>query len=345
MADGVPWQGRPAQLSAMQLAFDDAANRLAQRLEAESIAPPSPLRRPSRLMLTGTPAPGRLEAAAADPSLDEARALCGTAWTNRLAALLPDGWSLGPCVGAGDGERLEPPCFDSVEATKLAAIGGTPSHMGRLPSLRSGLRLNFIFQNEDEGRLVLRGHENLVNEFALRPGEHLASMFCGYPPFRRDGMNNSLLFDTTAGRSTPRVTTRRYRSGPERFIKAPPGLAIRNFYGRVKKHQVSSGDPTKSDICFEVCCIGAVFGPATAAVWRPDTPVRFSDAATARARAVLALADGDGPLGRLPEVLVHLVLAFAINLFPDEPCVVQIYPAELHGQILDELEDRIANAS
>ena len=65
-----------------------------------------------------------------------------------------------------------------------------------------------------------------------------------------------------------------------------------------------------------MCCLGVVFGPPTAAVWRPGTPVRFSDAATARARAVIDLADGEGPLGRLPEVLVHLVLAFAIDLFP-----------------------------
>ena len=266
-------------------------------------------------MLTATPAPGRLEAAAADRSLDEARALCGTAWTNRLAALLPDGWRLGPCVGVGDGERLEPPCFDSVEATKLAAIGGTPSHMGRLPPLRSGLRLNFIFQNEDEGRVVLgepgdpdgRGWQ----DFALRPGEHLSAMFCRYPPFRRDGMFTGFIFYTTAGRSTPNFTTRRLRQdGPQRFIQAPPGSAIRNFYGRVKKHRIATG------LYFEVCCLGVVFGPPTA-VWRPGTHVRFSDGATARARAVLVLhTDGDGPLGRLPEVLVHLVLAFAIDLFP-----------------------------
>ena len=184
--------------------------------------------------------------------------------------------------------------------------------------LGSGLRLNFVFQNEDEGRLVLRGHESLINEFALRPGEHLASMFCGYPGFRRDGMFCSLIFGTTAGRSTPRVTTRRYRSGPQRFINAPPGSVIRNFYGRVKKHRVGSGDHPLIPhplLLLEICCLGVVFGPPTA-VWRPGTHVRFSDAATARARAVIDLADGDGPLGLLPEVLVHLVLAFAIDLFP-----------------------------
>ena len=308
MADGDRWQGRPAQRTAMQLAYDDATNRLAQRLEAESIAPPSPLRRPSRLMLTATPAPGRLEAAAADRNLDEARALCGTAWTNRMAALLPDGWSLGPCVGVGDGERFEPPCFDKIECTRLVSLHSLNNGLG------SRLMLNFRFQNEDDGL----GRELSANEFALRPGEHLASMFCRHHGLRRDGRINGLLFDTTAGRSTPDITTRRRQDGPQRFIGAPPGSVIRNFYGRVKKHRVGSGDhPLIQNplLLLEICCIGVVFGPPTA-VWRPGTPVRFSDAATARARAVLALADGDGPLGRLPEVLVHLVLAFAIDLFP-----------------------------
>ena len=67
--------------------------------------------------------------------------------------------------------------------------------------------------------------------------------------------------------------------------------------------------------------------------------MRFADSSTARARAVLALhTDGEGPLGRLPEVLVHLVLAFAINLFPDY---------EVRGarrQLLDELETRPARS-
>ena len=304
MADGDRWQGRPAQPSAMQRAFDDATNRLAQRLEAESIAAPPPLRRPSRLMLTATPAPGRLEAAAADTSLDEARALCGTAWTNRLAALLPDGWRLGPCVGVGDGERFEPPCFEKIECTQFVSLHKL---------LRSRFFLSFRFQNEDEGRVVLgqpgdpdgRGWQ----DFALRPGEHLASMSCGYPGFLEDDIFTCLLFDTTAGRSTPNFTSRRLREDERyRTIEAPPGSAIRNFYGRVKKHV--------GGLYLEVCCLGLVYGPPTAAVWRPGTPVRFSDAATARARAVLALADGEGPLGRLPEVLVHLVLAFAIDLFP-----------------------------
>ena len=137
-------------------------------------------------------------------------------------------------------------------------------------------------------------------------------MSCGYPGFINDYMFTCLLFDTTAGRSTPDITTRRRQDGPQRFIQAPSGSVIRNFYGRVKKTRVGIQSPL---LLLEICCIGVVYGPPTA-VWRPGTPVRFSDAATARARAVIDLADGEGPLGRLPEVLVHLVLAFAIDLFP-----------------------------
>merc|ERR1712138_354562 len=97
-------------------------------------------------MLTATPAPGRLEAAAADRNLDEARAKCGTAWTNRLAALLPDGWRLGPCVGVGDGERFEPPCFDSIECTQFVSLHKL---------LRSRFFLNFLTQNDPALILVL----------------------------------------------------------------------------------------------------------------------------------------------------------------------------------------------
>ena len=111
---------------------------------------------------------------------------------------------------------------------------------------------------------------------------------------------------TTAGREAT-LKARQYEGYPSsRFtMEAPPGLVIRSFYGRGRG----------STPYVKTCALGVIYGPPTA-VWRPGTPVRFSDAATARARAVLALADEDGPLGRLPEVLVHLVLAFAIDLFP-----------------------------
>jgi len=279
----------------MQLAFDDAANRLAQRLEAESIAPPSPLRRPSRLMLTATPAPGRLEAAAADTSLDEARALCGTSWTNRLAALLPDGWHLGPCVGAGEGERFEPPCFDRIESTSLCAINKQGGGSHSLARNFNYATLRFLVQNEDEGRITLGGpYDYWETRFTLRPGEHF--VLFRYSKY-------VLHFETTAGRFRTYGSVRQL----DRIIEAPPGLVIRSFYGRARRD--SDG------LHVGTYCLGLVYGPPTA-VWRPGTPVRFSDAATARARAVLALADGEGPLGRLPEVLVHLVLAFAIDLFP-----------------------------
>jgi hypothetical protein len=304
MADGDRWQGRPAQPSAMQRAFDDATNRLAQRLEEESIAAPPPLRRPSRLMLTATPAPGRLEAAAADRSLDEARALCGTAWTNRLAALLPDGWRLGPCVGIGDGERFEPPCFDRLECSGLRAINKQGGGMHSLAGVsaftnptRTNSTLSFLVENEDEGRTLFGGKNDywVEDHFALRPGEHF--MLFRYSKY-------VIHFETTAGRFKTYGLDRER----DRIIEAPPGLVIRSFYGRARRD--SDG------LHVGTYCLGVVFGPPTAAVWRPGTPVRFSDAATARARAVLGLADGDGPLGRLPEVIVHLVLAFAIDLFP-----------------------------
>ena len=111
---------------------------------------------------------------------------------------------------------------------------------------------------------------------------------------------------TTAGREAT-LKARQYEGHPSsRFtMEAPPGLVIRSFYGRGRG----------STPYVKTCALGVIYGPPTA-VWRPGTPVRFSDAATARARAVIALADGEGPLGRLPEMLVHLVLAFAIGLFP-----------------------------
>jgi hypothetical protein len=306
----------------MQRAFDDATNRLAQRLEAETLAPPSPLRRPSRLMLTGTPAPGRLEAAAADRNLDEARAKCGTAWTNRLAALLPDGWRLGPCVGVGDGERFEPPCFDRLECTSICGInkqGGGMHSLAGISALTNSTRTNstlsFLVENEDEGRTFLGGKDPNFGEdhFALGPGEHF--MLFRYSKY-------VLHFETTAGRSR---TSGMEREG-DRIIEAPPGLVIRSFYGRARRD--SDG------LHVGTYCLGLVYGPPTA-VWRPGTPVRFSDAATARARAVLALADdGEGPIGRLPEVLVHLVLAFAIDLFP--ACRVVQGPWGLRHELADD---------
>ena len=173
-------------------------------------------------------------------------------------------------------------------------------------------RLNSASRTRTRGRVVLgepgdpdgRGWQ----DFALRPGEHLASMFCGYPGFVRWYVHR-LLFDTTAGRSTPlhdaSTTTRR----AERSIEAPPGSAIRNFYGRVKKHRIGTWHISR---CAASASSSARRPPpsgARAHLCVSQTPPR-------PARAVIDLADGDGPLGRLPEVLVHLVLAFAIDLLP-----------------------------
>jgi len=297
MADGDRWQGRPAQPSAMQRAFDDATDRLAQRLEAESSAAPPPLRRPSRRMLTARPAPGRLEAAAADTSLDEARALMGTAWTNRLAALLPDGWRLGPCVGRGGGERFEPPCFDRLECTSLRGIS---------KSNTKSLSLNFLVHNEDEGNVEHGQYEHRHSTFVFHhPGHHPRNMSCRFPERSQGGDRPTGFFFEPHGGC---FVSGDYTDGPRFSFTAPPGLVIRNFYGCAQRHQ--SGD-------VETCCLGVVFGPPSAVVWRPGgTPVRFSDASTARANAVLALASANrGPLSRMPEVLVHHVLGFAIALF------------------------------
>ena len=299
----------------MQRAFDDATNRLAQRLEAEAINPPPPVRRPSRLMMSATPAPGRLEAAAADTNVRQARYLMGEAWTNRLAALLPDGWRLGPCVGKGEGERFEPLCFDRLECTYLRGI----SKAGHGQYARH-LTLNFLVENEDDGHVEHGQYEleadardrgwcplGTVNTFALCPGEHLTSMLCRFPGQSVYHSPLSVSFMTTAGREAT-LKARQYEGYPSsRFtMEAPPGLVIRSFYGRGRG----------STPYIKTCALGVIYGPPTA-VWRPGTHVRFSDGATARARAVLVLhTDGDGPLGRLPEVLVHLVLAFAIDLFP-----------------------------
>ena len=184
---------------------------------------------------------------------------------------------------------------------------------------RTNSTLSFLVENEDEGRTFLGGKDPNFGEdhFALGPGEHF--VLFRYSKY-------VLHFETTAGRSR---TSGMDREG-DRIIEAPPGLVIRSFYGRARRD--SDG------LHVGTYCLGLVFGPPTA-VWRPGTPVRFSDAATARARAVIDLADGDGPLGRLPEVLVHLVLAFAINLFPDY---------EVRGarrQLLDEIETRPARSS
>lgn len=117
--------GVPAAADAMTRAAEEAAARLEERLEVETRQDRKALRRPSRRMMIEKPEPDRLATVAADRGLDRVRALMGTSWTNRLAALLPEGWILGGCVGDDDGgraERFEPPSFDRLECTRLCQV-------------------------------------------------------------------------------------------------------------------------------------------------------------------------------------------------------------------------------
>ena len=61
---------------------------LERAIEAARLSAPPPRCAPSRLLETAEPSPERLRAAAADTSLERARAIMGETWTNRLAALL-----------------------------------------------------------------------------------------------------------------------------------------------------------------------------------------------------------------------------------------------------------------
>ena len=119
-----------------------------------------------------------------------------------------------------------------------------------------------------------------------------------------------LVFETTRGR----MIGRPYVGGSTRLtpvcLAAPSGSVVRSFYGRV-----ASGPPKA------ISGLGVVFGPAVSAPWRQATTraERFSDAADARARAVLDLsADArNARFGALPLPLVYKTLAFAISLFDD----------------------------
>ena len=96
--------------------LDASYEALTRAIEASRLSAPPPRCAPSRLLETAEPSPERLRAAAADTTLHRARRIMGTAWTNRLAALLPAGWRLGPCYGKREGLPFDPPCFDSSSA-------------------------------------------------------------------------------------------------------------------------------------------------------------------------------------------------------------------------------------
>jgi hypothetical protein len=106
-----------------------------------------------------------------------------------------------------------------------------------------------------------------------------------------------------------RMVGRPYVDGSTRMspvrLEAPRGLAVRGFYGRVAADHVSG--------------LGILCGPPAPVAWSPARPERFSDLATARAAAVLALAEDPRNLrfGRLPTALVEAILACALSLFDD----------------------------
>ena len=303
---------------------------LRQAIEDSRLSAPPPRCAPSRLLETATPSPDRLKAAAADTSygrsLNSARTIMGAAWTNRVAALLPAGWRLGPCYGITEGEAFDPPCFDRLECTRIRSLGGvwSPGARGN-----SGFRFSILAQNEDEGVVegcCLRvGHYELNDTFVLEPDEHVDSVALTLQDNNHiyEGHGNilELGFTSTHDQSERFVGDLSQPSGCE---EEGDGRVIRSFYGRVKVCTPTKWSRMQGlDQDYKLlCALGVVYGPGQsrwekyANYWTPRAPERFSDAATARANAVLALASADrGPLGSLPEVLDHHVLAFAIPLF------------------------------
>ena len=309
--------------------LDASYEALERAIEAARLSAPPPRCAPSRLLETAEPSPERLRAAAADTSLERARAIMGETWTNRLAALLPAGWRLGPCYGNSEGEPFDPPCFDRLECTRVRSVGAVWK-LG--PSASQGWRFSVLVRNEDEGVVegcCVRMHEYELNDtFVLEPGEHVESL--EVDAVTRIGHRNDyhcaalcgLHFGSTEGQfesfenPSPHLGEAYEQSYATDHCRA--GEVIRTFYGRVKTvapDKWSRMQGLHQDYRI-LCALGVVYGPGADTAWSPRAPERFSDAATARVDAVLALASADrGPLSRLPEVVVHHVLGFAISLF------------------------------
>jgi len=320
MDASVKWGGRP-DIGAMQVLYDEASGRLAARQAAEDAAPAETSRRPhlSRRLLVA-PNPVRLAAAMGDASLNGARALMGTGWTNRLAAHLPAGWSVGPCCGADDGasSRFEPPEFDRLECSRLARIAASCEDDGRPPEFAGQLRLVLgVALASDDGAVALRlgarprraARGDPLEELGtgsstrllLAPGEHVRAVSA----FVKRGRIDDLQFLTTRGRSSGWLPRDGDVDGGGALVsmEAPPGKAVRSFYGRVAAGGRIAG-------------LGVVYGPVAPAPWAPEAPERFADAARERAAAALGLADGNGSrLAALPEPLLLAVLAYAVGLF------------------------------
>ena len=307
--------------------LDASYEALERAIEASRLSAPPPRCAPSRLLETAEPSPERLRAAAADTTLHRARRIMdhGDAWTNRLAALLPAGWRLGPCYGKREGIPFEPPCFDKLECTRVRSVGAVWK-LG--PSGSEGYRFSVLVQNEDEGVVegccVRVGNYELNDTFVLEPGEHVHSLEVN-PSHRDDDMCIALCrldFTSTEGQFesfwNPSPLHGEADGQSYSADHCRPGEVIRTFYGRVKTvapDKWSRMQGLHQDYRI-LCALGVVYGPEADTAWSPRAPERFSDAATARVDAVLALASADrGPLSRLPEVVVHHVLGFAISLF------------------------------
>ena len=307
--------------------LDASYEALERAIEASRLSAPPPRCAPSRLLETAEPSPERLRAAAADTTLHRARRIMdhGDAWTNRLAALLPAGWRLGPCYGKREGIPFDPPCFDRLECTRVRSVGAVWK-LG--PSGSEGYRFSVLVQNEDEGVVegccVRVGNYELNDTFVLEPGEHVHSLEVN-PSHRDDDMCIALCrldFTSTEGQFesfwNPSPLHGEADGQSYSADHCRPGEVIRTFYGRVKTvapDKWSRMQGLHQDYRI-LCALGVVYGPGADTAWSPRAPERFSDAATARVDAVLALASADrGPLSRLPEVVVHHVLGFAIALF------------------------------
>jgi hypothetical protein len=144
--------------------------------------------------------------------------------------------------------------------------------------------------------------EDWISERAeLARGEHVVAVH----GFAQRTKLYGLVLELNSGR----MVGRPYVDGSTRMspvrLEAPRGLAVRGFYGRVAADHVSG--------------LGILCGPPAPVAWSPARPERFSDLATARAAAVLALAEDPRNLrfGRLPTALVEAILACALALFDD----------------------------
>ena len=305
--------------------LDASYEALTRAIEASRLSAPPPRCAPSRLLETAEPSPERLRAAAADTSLEGVREIMGETWTNRLAALLPAGWRLGPCHGTREGGPFNPPCFDRIECTRVRSVGAVWKFG---PGASQGYRFSVLVRNEDEGVVegccVRVGNYELNDTFVLEPGEHVHSLEVN-PSHRDDDMCIALCrldFTSTEGQFesfwNPSPLHGEADGQSYSADHCRPGEVIRTFYGRVKTvapDKWSRMQGLHQDYRI-LCALGVVYGPEADTAWSPRAPERFSDAATARANAVLALAAADrGPLSRLPEVVIHHVLGFAISLF------------------------------